>query len=659
MTQYQLPKYHPPISMVESMADSQPDNFSFRDLISKLFLRPKTFLFALFVPAIVSVLLSSLVPTDWAASTKILIRYSNADSGILKDLVADSRSSLSGTTSAELIKSLPVLENTIRNVGITGDDIYQKPMDIIKDRLSQFLAPIFGKEKNTPFHSESDVDPNLVAAFKNSLNSSSKKSKSGNAIEILEKNSQSGDVNKIDELISLQVQSFNREKVAPMANGLAQAFIDDFYRMNAEEASKQSEYLGTLVAKQVEELRMVENATPDDFASGRISASGRELVSRDIPIIMTMATQLNEVESELTKASQIYASDSPQVQRLRSQLSKLKFLLKKQERIEMSKQFLEQLKTKQYQAQNTENIYKNRLIPISIVEMATEPPPSSAKKIVRLIVTGIVGLVLGAMLAISLMIILNILDPRIHFRREIEHLVNVPVISFVPKITVDFGEFKLKHFRNLRNHQGIKDGFFQVISKVGHRGEHNEGKVITITGPASGDGATFSALALSLNLAKNKSTKVCLIDANFNNSMISTLFATNEQHGLIDGLIASQSLTKYQTNVSFNFSVIGAGSTLNRNQLGFYTDTAKKQIDELRKLFDYIVIDTGATLRDNEVMVFGSFAEETIMIASSGITRKGMLQAAINKLQSNGNKVTGIIFNQTKNIIPNFIYRMF
>ena len=152
---------------------------------------------------------------------------------------------------------------------------------------------------------------------------------------------------------------------------------------------------------------------------------------------------------------------------------------------------------------------------------------------------------------------------------------------------------------------------------------------------------------------------MCLIDANFNNPMISTLFATNEQHGLIDGLIASQSLTKYQTNVSFNFSVIGAGSTLNRNQLGFYTDTAKKQIDELRKLFDYIVIDTGATLRDNEVMVFGSFAEETIMIASSGVTRKGMLQAAINKLQSNGNKVTGIIFNQTKNIIPNFIYRMF
>jgi tyrosine-protein kinase Etk/Wzc len=258
------------------------------------------------------------------------------------------------------------------------------------------------------------------------------------------------------------------------------------------------------------------------------------------------------------------------------------------------------------------------------------------------------------------MIMLNILDPRIHFRREVEQLTHLPVISTIPKITVDVGEFKLKHFRLLKNNKSIKDSFFQVIAKIGHRGtEQDQGKVIAMTTPASGEGATFSALALAFNLAKNKSTKVCLIDANFNSPMISTLFDTNEQQGLIEGLTSLQSLTNYQSNVSFNFSVIGAGSTASKNQLGFYTDTAKKQIDELRSLFDYIIIDTGSALNDNEVMVFGSFAEETLMVASSGITRKGMLQAAISKLQSNGNAVTGIIFNQTKEIIPAFIYRMF
>ncbi len=643
-------------SLAESLMDSQRNDFSFRDLIAKVFLRPKTFLLALILPAIVATFLTSLVPATWTASTKILIRYSNTDSGLLKDLVADSRSNLSGTTSAELIKSLPVLENTIRNVGITDEDIYQKPLNVIKAKISGFLKPLGDDEKEEA--DGDDLQP-LVNAFRESLNSSSKKSSSKKSIEILEKNSQSGDYSKIDELIALHVKSYNREKVADMANGLAQAFIDDFYRMYAEEASKQSSLLQELVTRQVDDLRAAERATPADFAAGRLNANGLEFNSKNVPIIMTMATQLNAVENELTKTSQIYASDSLQVRRLRAQVSKLKFLLKKQELIEMNKQLLEQLKARLYQAQNTENIYQNRLIPISIVEKATTPPAKGGSNLPKLIVTAIIGLVLGLMLAIALMVIFNVLDPRLHFRREVEALTNLPVLSALPIIKPDAGEFKLKHFRLLKNDPVIKDGFFQVIAKIGQRTKTDVGKVITVSAVSAGDGATFSALALALNLSKNKSTKVCLIDANFAHPMLSTLFGTNDDFGLIDALIASQPLTKYQHNISFNFSVIGTGSTGNKNQLGFYTDVASEHIDALRKLFDYIIVDTGAILKGNETAVFASLADESVVVAASGITRKGLLQAAIAKMQSNHNKVSGIIFNQTRQIIPDFIYRLF
>lgn len=644
-------------SLAESIIDSQPDAFSFRDLIAKVFLRPKTFLFALLMPAIVAVFFASLVPNTWTASTKILIRYSNTDSGLLKDLVADSRSNLSGTTSAELIKSYPVLENTIKQVGIESEDIYQKPFNVIKGKLSGFLKPIFGSEEESAEDKQS-LQP-LVDAFRESLNSSSKKSSSKKSIEILEKNSQSGDYSKIDELIALHVKSNNREKVAAMTNGLAQAFIDDFYRMYADEAAKQSLLLQELVTKQMSDLHKAEKATPADFASGRISANGREIGSKNIPIIMTMATQLNTVENELTKTSQIYAANSPQVKRLRAQVSKLKFLLKRQELIETNKQLLEQLKARLYQAKNTENIYQNRLIPISVVEKATTPPAKGGGKTVRIIATAVIGLILGLMLAVSLMVVLNILDPRLHFRKEAEAIAKLPVLSAIPVIKTDAGAFKLKHFRLMKNDPVIKDGFFQVVARIGQRKDQSKGKVMTVSAVSPGDGATFSSLALAMNLAKNKSTKVCLIDANFNRPMLSKLFGMGEQLGLIDGLLASQPLTKYQHNVSFNFSVIGAGSEGIKNQLGFYTDTAKEHVDALRNLFDYIIIDTGAVLKGNETVVFGGLADESVVVATSGVTRKGLLQAAVAKMQSNGNKVSGIILNQTKQIIPDCIYRLF
>lgn len=651
--------YHAQHTYADKLIDNQVNEFSFRDLIAKVYLRPKTFLLALLLPAIMATFFASLVPADWSASTKILIRYSNSDSGLLKDLVADSRSSLSGTTSAELIKSVPVLESTIRNVGIEKEDIYQKPFSAIKEKVSSFITSIVGSnDNNAESENENTLQP-LVNAFRESLNSSSKKSSSKKSIEILDKNSQSGDYSKIDELISLHVKSYNREKVAAMTNGLAQAFIDDFYRMYADEAAKQSQYLAQLVDKQQAALTLAETATPADFAAGRVVANGRELNAKNIPIIMTMATQLNDVENELTKASQIYASGSLQVRRLRAQVSKLKFLLKKQESIEINKQLLEQLKARQYQARNTENIYQNRLIPISIVERATTPPAKAGSKVMRLLVTAIIGLVLGLLLAISLMVVLNVMDPRIHFRRDIEVLTNVPVLSAIPTIKPEVGAFKLKHFRLLKDNAVIKDGFFQIIANVGQRGAPNNGKVISVTATASGDGATFTSLALAMNLAKNKSTKVCLIDANFDNPMISKLFGTNDQQGLIDGLLASQKLTQYQHNVSFNFAVIGAGSVLNKNQLGFYTDTAKQHIDLLRGLFDYIIIDTGACMHNHEVDVFGSIGDETLVVAASGITRKGMLEAVISKLRSNKIKISGIVFNQTKQILPDFIYRLF
>lgn len=637
----------------ESFIDRPVEAFSFRDLIAKVFLRPKTFLLALILPAVFAVFLVSLIPTTWTASTKILIRYSNTGSGLLKDLVADSRSNLSGTTSAELIKSLPVLENTIRQVGITEEDIYQKPLTVIKSKIAGWFG---SQDKNTS--QTEDLQP-LVNAFRESLNSSSKKSSSKKSIEILEKNSQSGDYSKIDELIALHVKSYNREKVAYMANGLAKAFIDDFYRMYAEEAAKQSSLLKELVAKQAQELKLVENATPADFAAGRVNDNGREINSKNIPIIMTMATQLNNVENELTKTSQIYASNSPQVKRLRAQVAKLKFLLKKQELIEMNKQLLEQLKTRLYQAQNTESIYQDRLIPISIVEKATTPPASGGSNAAKMVITGIISLILGLMLAISLMVIFNVLDPRLHFRRDIESLTHVPVLSALPIIKPDVGEFKLKHFRLLKNDPVIKDGFFQVIAKVGHRANPEQGKVITVSAVSHGDGATFSSLALAMNLAKNRSTKVCLIDANFEAPMLSKLSGSADALGLIDGLITGQLLTKYQQNISHNFSVIGAGSVNNKNQLGFYTNEATMQIDALRQSFDYIIIDTGTILKGNETAVFSSIADESLVVAASSKTRKGMLQAAMNKLQASGAKVSGVILNQTREIIPDFIYRLF
>jgi protein-tyrosine kinase len=643
-------------TIAERLVDNPNTSFSLRDVVSRVFLRPKLFLFSLLVPPLVAVMLASMVPVEWSASTKVLIRYSAADTGLLKGLVSSEKLGLSGATSAELIKSAPVLEKTIQTVGIQEQDIYKKPTDVIKSKLTGLFTSSDKQQSDSgKIKGVQAVDPGLVGLFQQSLQSSSKKSASADAVEILEKTSLVPEQLKLDELISLEVKSYNREKVANMANGLASAFIDEYYRLYAQEASQQAAYLDQLVKDGEIELARIQAATPADFAAGRaqINNGGSGLVAKDVPILASMAAQLTQVEAELTKASQIYAAESPQVSRLRTQLTKLKFLLQKQERVEMSKQLLEQLKSRRYQAQNTENIYKNRLVPINIAEYATEPGQSNSKKLMRLVIAGVVGSILGGILAISLTIILNVLDPRIHFKQDVESMISTPIIGLVSQLK----GFRLSDWRQLKSNDTIAQDVWQIISKIGHHNTNNRAKVIAVFDPTQGSGASFCALALAVNLAKNKKQSTCLIDANFNDPEISRVIGLSSKVGLIE-LIEDHNRSVVGFDEPTGLHLIQAGNVKQIGELGYYANTAKALFTQLRSQYDYIVIDAGAMMNGNDALVFAGLADELLMVATSGQTRKGILRAAVDKLELAGLRATGLIFNQSKEVLPTLLYRL-
>jgi len=639
--------------LVERLVDNQAEQFSFRDIVSKVFLRPKLFLFALLVPPFVAMLFTMLVPVEWSAATKILIRYSSADNNILKNIVSGNGLGLSGSTSAALIKSTPVLEKTIQNVGITGEDIYKKPTQSIIDSFTSLFRSNNSDTSEQPDPKQALIDKTgLINGFKASLDSSSKKS-SSSAIEILDKKSQVPESMKLDELITLQVKSFNREKVDDMANGLASAFIDEYYRIYTDEAASKLKYIETLIAEEEKALQELESAKPADFAKdgALYTSNNRELISRDVPILSSLATQLSGAEAALTKTQQLYAYNSPRVVRMRSEVTKLKFMLKKQERLEASKQVLEQLKTKRYQAQNAKSIYKDRLVPISIVEYADEPPKSSTAKLKKVIVSAVIGTILGFILATSLMIMLNVIDPRVHFKQDVEKLLPHPIVSNIPLLK----DNSFFNYHLWRNNKALEQGMWQLITKVGEKASARSGKVIAISSSSSGEGATFCAMALALNLAKNKSHKVCLIDANFINDQLSRVLNVSNKPGLVEALLDGSVEVE---SVDHLGSVLSLGQHNRKTELGYYADMAAKLMTKLKKQYDFIVIDTGTALGSNEAVIFGKLANEFIVLAASGITRKGMLKTAVNRLEENGAKVTGIVFNQSKQVLPDVVYKM-
>ena len=203
----------------------------------------------------------------------------------------------------------------------------------------------------------------------------------------------------------------------------------------------------------------------------------------------------------------------------------------------------------------------------------------------------------------------------------------------------------------------IAHDVWQIISKVGHQNASNKAKVIAVVNPTKGSGASFCALALAVNLAKNKKQTTCLIDANFNDPEISRLSGLSSKVGLIE-LIQDHNRPLAGLDDGTGLHVIQAGNVNQRGELGYYANTAKDLFEHLRQQYDYIVIDAGALMSGNDALVFSGLADEILMVASSGVTRKGILRAATEKLETAGLVSTGIIFNQSKEVLPKFLYRL-
>jgi Mrp family chromosome partitioning ATPase len=81
------------------------------------------------------------------------------------------------------------------------------------------------------------------------------------------------------------------------------------------------------------------------------------------------------------------------------------------------------------------------------------------------------------------------------------------------------------------------------------------------------------------------------------------------------------------------------------------------RITELRKEFDYVLIDTAAMNICNDAIGLGCMADGVVMVLKANASRRETARQAIQDLQSGKAKVLGAVLNQRTFPIPDSIYR--
>jgi capsular exopolysaccharide synthesis family protein len=180
-------------------------------------------------------------------------------------------------------------------------------------------------------------------------------------------------------------------------------------------------------------------------------------------------------------------------------------------------------------------------------------------------------------------------------------------------------------------------------------------RVIAVTSAGAGDGKTVTSVNLAAVLARQAGVRVLLIDADLRRSSVGVKFGIAPGTPGLADLIADDQrplAALIQRPEPCPFDVLPAGSSSISIQELFRSPRLKVALDEARKHYDYVLLDTAPLVPVFDAAVLARAVDGVIIVVAADRTPRKMLAAALDLLEPSS--IVGIVFNADNS--PLFAY---
>ena len=186
----------------------------------------------------------------------------------------------------------------------------------------------------------------------------------------------------------------------------------------------------------------------------------------------------------------------------------------------------------------------------------------------------------------------------------------------------------------------------------------DEGKVVFVTSSVNGEGKTFTAVNLALTLS-TPSRRVVIIGSDIRNPQLHRYNTKRKkQKGLTEFLYGDESSLEdivHKSTFNSNLDVIYSGS-IPPNPTELLTNGRYEiLLEELKKKYDYIIIDTAPLMLVTDTFLFANLADVTIYVTRSEYTEKLLIDFANRNIRDKKIKNVAFILNDVTK--SNFGYR--
>jgi len=276
-------------------------------------------------------------------------------------------------------------------------------------------------------------------------------------------------------------------------------------------------------------------------------------------------------------------------------------------------------------------------------EMRDQIPVSPGKS-----QTSTMGLLLGLALALGVPILLRRLDSTVTDLNEFESSLGIPGIGLIPLTDPDLlNDINRSPSIGAKVPNALLENFRLIRSSILlNPSPKGDPRTVMFTSARPGEGKTTTACNVGWAFA-SQGDRTLVIDCDLRRGRVHAVTGMPNQIGLTDLLTGKVSLEAcVQKSPATNLWVITRGPIVIGTTELLNTEVFRKILDQLRGVFDRVILDTPPVLGLSETAFLQNYAEGVVLVVRSEKTARKDVMDAFLMLQKLGAHFYGFVLNR-------------
>lgn len=279
---------------------------------------------------------------------------------------------------------------------------------------------------------------------------------------------------------------------------------------------------------------------------------------------------------------------------------------------------------------------------VRIVQRAEVPEFPVKPRKVKAVATGFLA---GIAASFGLILLLNALDTTLKTVDQTEEVLELPVLSAVPKFPGSNGEQRRLIVADDAQ-SSEAESFRTLRTSLSMLGRKEDRRVFLFTSAVPSEGKTFCSLNYGLCLAQ-QGLRTLVIDCDLRRPMVEKTLQGNRRHAGVTDYITGQKdfAGVIQSTEHDNFFYIPAGTHCPNPAELLAATGIDGLIEEALTQFDRVVIDSAPIHAVSDTLLVLNKVQTACLVVRARKTPRGAVKRAVQILQEAGAPLSGVILN--------------